>query len=290
VSYDVRHLASTNPYRMATRELYTEVLNCPNYGKECAPDLKPGYRPGPEMSFIGSQYGQSGRPRILFTRVAPNWNERAKSFGTRESLYVMMQADPPRSLDRVFDCLRDYWIDNKTQTLFQGCNCWNTVAGKGNFPIDSFKEYFSRAIAYGIKMILGRMQEAGILSSDLEDVLDCCAINNLVKCSGKAEAGNPTPAMQRCCLQFFKREIHVLRPEIVVTFGKADMPPTMLDGVRFIEKLPHPAFRPGPWNRQHPPGPGISWGHECERKQYRGCLALKALLDSMVGRMAQAIR
>jgi len=206
----------------------------------------------------------------------------------------MLRADPSGSLDSIFDCLRGYWMDNETGTLFQGCNCWNTVAGKGNFPItvERIEEYFRRPVKYGIKMILSRVQDAGLFSPDLEDVLDCCAINNLVRCSGKLDAGNPTPSMRACCLEFLEKEIHILRPEIVITFGKATIPRTMLDGIgdlRFSENLPHPALRPGPWNKQHPPGSGMSWSCDCERKQYKDCLALKGLVEDMVSRMTQAI-
>jgi hypothetical protein len=268
---------SVNPYRQKLAELYETVLTCPHYTNSCATELKAGYRPGPEISYVGSAYGIGCGPRVLVARISPNWQQNVPSMGTREFFERMSASHSSLKLDEMFDAMRDHWIDPNGGTLFQGYNCMNTMVGKKNLPIRDICEFHSRPFAYGAKLILKELAKTGVLRVEDGDLLDFFAANNMVKCSGKEKKGNPTEMMHSNCFSYFSEEMRILEPQIVITFGKLFERGKTRDSFpskAMIRNFPHPAFYPHIWGPQHPPLKDLPWKYE-EEMEYKGCKRLR---------------
>ena len=275
---------SSHQYRQALIDLYQTVLNCPKYDIDCSDHLKEGYQPGPEISFVGDKYGENGVPRILFTRIAPNWLKKYPDFGTRETITEYINSSLPKDIDEFYNVLLNYWRHPVTDQIYRGYRYWNTVVGHGNQSTDVAKELHEKP-KYGIKLVLLEMAKVGLITNS-EEVLDFCAINNLVKCSGRRPAGNPDSTLVNNCLYYFLEEVRILEPQILLSFGeeanhqilKRDLPGEAI----IYANLPHPAFRPGPWNKKHPPEQASTWQNDRERETYKGCLTLRDQVKELV--------
>jgi hypothetical protein len=117
----IRINPAANTYRKKVVSLFDTVLFCEDYVRQCKDSLKPGlFQPGPEISFVGSRYGED--IRILFTRVAPNWNCEAPDLGSRDSLTRIMHFSPILGLDGIYDLVKNYWRDPTTDTIWHGYN------------------------------------------------------------------------------------------------------------------------------------------------------------------------
>jgi len=299
---------SSNEVRNNLIGLYGKILDCPHFQGKCAPCIKKVSHPfGPEISFVGKHYGEGDVPRFLFGRVAPNWpdikpaqagrsvQDRGWEMGNRLSIKRYLEVNPS-SVDDLFDAIRDYWVQPGSGELYRGCRLFNTVTGKGNKRNISDPAGFVREPArYGVEMILGEMRKTGLLPSD-GDLLDYCAINNLVKCAGSEGSGNFSAAMRRNCFHWYMEEMRNLSPDIIVFLGDKAQDADSLDGVRqmlghspLVFNLPHPAFRAHIWKNQHPPRAGSKWDSRDELQRYKDCLTLRDLVKDAVERMKNGI-
>jgi hypothetical protein len=280
---------TANDYRKRLTPLFGAILECPNYQGLCKDHLKPDFRPGPEISFIGSRYGDPGNIRILFTRVAPNWNKKIPDLGSRDSLVLIANHFPNLELDGFYDLIKNYWTDPFTGIRWHGYNLMNTVTGKGNHRIQDVDSFLRSSPRYGITVILVELKRRGLIRGD-GDLLDFCAINNLVKCSGKESGGNPTRIMFSQCSRHYLKEVELLEPHLIITFGKDSLPQEIQKRFKrtmLVENLPHPALRPGPWAKQHPAPTGSQWRNEEEKRAYKNCVALRDLVAEMIERVKQ---
>ena len=93
-----------------------------------------------------------------------------------------------------------------------------TVTGHPNTSSQSgeTKRMFPR---YGIQLIMEEMIRAGIFPVTDDSPLRYCAINNVVKCAGSEEKSHHTKSMYVNC-NFYEKELDILVPHILVTFGK----------------------------------------------------------------------
>ncbi len=304
-------LKSSNQVRNSLLGLYSQILDCPHFQQGCAPCIKKVSHPfGPEISFVGKHYGEGKVPRILFGRVSPNWPDvNMKStppgtsiqdpgweMGNRLSIERYIEVNPS-SVDDLFDALRDYWVRPRSHELYRGYRLFNTVTGKGNRTNISDPAGFLREPAkYGVEVILGEMKKAGILPPD-GDLLDYCAINNLVKCAGGQRSGNFCKVMRRNCSEWYQQEMRRLSPVCIVFLGDKARDRDSRDEIRqaigyepLVLRLPHPAFRAHIWKKKHPPKAGSQWHDGEERQRYKDCLDLRDQVADAVEILKRQLR
>ncbi len=208
-------------YQVDLLALGREVMDCRHALEDGAcrselADVSDGlYRHGPEMSFVGEDYGQPGLPRILFTRLNPTWNKDVGWFGTRESVEEFLSAHPDATPDAVFRHYLTEWEHG--HKLFRGMQDAGTVTGHPNKSRRSGEDKRGDP-RYGIQLIMEEMIRAGVFPAGGSSSLRFCAINNLVKCAGKRGKSNPGGAMYKHC-NYYLRELEILSPHILVAFG-----------------------------------------------------------------------
>jgi hypothetical protein len=174
------------------------------------------YKHGPEISYVGPKYGQSGCPRILFTRLNPTWNADIGWFGTLESIseYRLNHPDPDPS--EIFDCYLKGWT-NRGKT-YRGLWDAGTVTGHSNKSTLTGEEKRNNP-RYGIQLIMEAMLKKGVFPKHINSsLLEFCAINNVVKCSGAEKNWNPSSSMYNNCTYYIK-ELDILQPHVLVVFG-----------------------------------------------------------------------
>ncbi len=198
-----------------------EIFGCPRYLESGAcrgelADVSNGvYKHGPEIGFVGDSYGQPGRPRILFTRLNPTWNQDIGWFGTLESLTEYRMSHPDAGARDVFRCYLRGW--NHGGKLYRGLWDAGTVTGHPNQSRLHGDEK-RRSPRYGIQAIMEEMIRAGVFPVAADSPLQFCAINNAVKCAGSLPKWNPSTSMYRNC-NYYDKELGILAPHILVAFG-----------------------------------------------------------------------
>jgi hypothetical protein len=198
-----------------------KILNCPNYpkGGACHEELADiparGYQHGPEIAFVGEEYGLPGAPRILFTRLNPTWNQETGWFGTRESIAAYRSGNPHAGARDVFQAYLRGW--DHGDKVFRGMRDAGTVTGHPNKSLRPAEEKRS-CPRYGIQVIMEEMVRAGVFPATPESPLEFCAINNVVKCAGALESWNPSSAMYTNC-NWYEAELGILAPHMLVVFG-----------------------------------------------------------------------
>ena len=208
-------------YRKDLLQLGESILQCPHFhrGGKChreLADLPAGiYEHGPEISFVGSAYGQKGLPRILFTRLNPTWNSETGWFGTLESLTEYRAAHPKATVSDIYMCYLKGW--HTSQKTFRGMWDAGTVTGHPNSgKSGEEKRDYPR---YGIQAIMEEMIRAGVFPKKRGSVLQFCAINNVIKCAGRKRNWNPSDSMYKNC-NHYEAELDLLQPHIVIALGK----------------------------------------------------------------------
>jgi len=210
-------------YQERLLALGEDVFHCPNYavGGACRgelADVSGGlYRHGPEISFVGESYGQSGTPRILFTRLNPTWNKDIGWFGTLESVREYRRQYPDAGAREIFESYMKGWEHGTKQ--YRGMWDAGTVTGHRNQSRLSGDEKRRRP-RYGIQVIMEEMIRHAVFPKAADSPLQYCAINNVVKCAGSLPKWNPSTSMCRDC-NYYEKEIDILAPHILVAFGKA---------------------------------------------------------------------
>ena len=182
-----------NKYQKSIYELGEKVFNCPHFEKECKPEIKltsSNYKHGPELSFVGSKYGQG--IRILFTRLNPIWPKDKGYFGSKESISMYIQDNPKCSIEDIYNHILKGW--KYKERVFWGMQDAGTVTGYSNQRL-SRSEKYRKNPKYGIQLIMDEMIKAKIFPKT-ENTLDYCAINNVIKCAGSLKNSNPGENMK----------------------------------------------------------------------------------------------
>lgn|GEM_PF-1693887 len=198
-----------------------KIFSCPRYKKDGAchnelADVSGGrYKHGPEICFVGERYGQTGFPRILFTRLNSIWPGNIGFFGTLESFKEYQRQNPNYDISEVFRrCLKGWKYDGRE---YRGLWDAGTVTGHPNkSPLAGAEK--RKKPKYGIQIIMEEMIGAGIFPKDIESPLEFCAINNVIKCAGNKPKSNPTEIMKSKC-NYYQKELDILEPNIIVVFG-----------------------------------------------------------------------
>nr|MDO8080340.1 hypothetical protein [Candidatus Freyarchaeota archaeon] len=248
-----------NRYQEAMKDINEEILDCPNYQNngKCSGDLThiedSDYRHGPQIAYIGSKYGES-EPRILFTRLNPPWYSNLSFFGNKESIELYKSENPDCTITDIHSAYLEGWKSRDGKN-YRGIQDAGTVTGHPNTENLTPKELDDRRKKplYGIQIIMQEMIEEKIFRNG--EPLDFCAINNIIKCSGRGENYNPKESMERNC-SFYEKEFQVLDPQILVVMGNET---SRIIKKRFEEgkisyrtsenklilywELPHPRFR-----------------------------------------------
>jgi hypothetical protein len=235
-------------YQSQMLDLGREIFQCKYYkgdsSERCDCYDTDDDKHGPEMSFVGSKYGSNGSLRILFTRINPVWPPDVGFMGTRESISAYEKQNPQAAPERIFNAYLDDWKYKNRK--YQGMKYAGTVTGHPNNNkgrSDRQLEYSVENPRYGIQIIMELLANCGIFSKSDDNVLQFCAINNVVKCAGpETSSANPSSRMYQNCRKcnYYIKEINILKPHIVVAFsGNADkqLQQITADAVKQDEKM-----------------------------------------------------
>ena len=213
-----------NKYQKSIYELGEKVFNCPYFETGCKSELKSTssfYQHGPEMSFVGSRYGEKNSVRVLFTRLNPIWPENKGYFGSRESVVLFKREHGDLANNNLISLIFEHMVVGWTYQKFDfwGMQDAGTISGYKNQRLKSTDHQRENPL-YGVRIIMNEMVSADIFPNLVGNrtSLDYCAINNVIKCAGKGKSCNPTPVMEDLC-DYYQRELQILKPHVIVAMA-----------------------------------------------------------------------
>jgi len=172
---------------------------CHRCNSELPKNTEGYFERGPEIAYVGEQYGRSGCPKILFTRLNPIKEKKTGGnffFGSRKSLEEYLKQQSKADVKKLFQKYLDGW-DSHTKKYIGLCGA-GTITGhpnKSKLPDEDKQKH----LRYGIQFIMNKMIEKKVFDKPKSSPLEFCAINNVIKCAGKKRASNPGGVMFKTC-------------------------------------------------------------------------------------------